>query len=29
VPAQAIVALTTAAMFAAAGIMLYGTLQGS
>ena len=29
VPAQAIVALTTAAMFAAAGVMLYGTLQGN
>jgi NRAMP (natural resistance-associated macrophage protein)-like metal ion transporter len=29
IPAQAIVAVTTAAMFAAAGVMLYGTLQGS
>ena len=29
VPAQAIVALTTAAMFAAAGVMIYGTLEGS
>ena len=28
VPAQAIVALTTVAMFVAAGVMFWGTLQG-